>query len=310
MIFVLRASWVSLGVFAAMYCVLSLLVVSLWQAWRRLRPTYQSARPEFLFGLRVFPLLGAALFTFAFALPAFLLLEGGFDEDFGTFVFSSCWLLIFSAGLLRAWTAQANSTRVTAQWTVGADSLFAGNTRLVLHTKKSVPPLVLVGVSSPEIVISREAASLLSDDELRVAVGHELGHVQSKDNLKKIILHSIPFPGMTSLDDAWQEASELAADDAAVSSRREAIDLATALLKVAELVPVEDPPFFTTALVKTLAIVELRVRHLLSWDERDLDKTRMPWWYLLPTAVTIAYVPTHYLSVLLLTHRATEWFIH
>src|SRR5882672_11362949 len=74
---------------------------------------------------------------------------------------------------------------------------------------------------------------MLSDREVRAAVSHEKAHSLSRDNLKKAILNSLRFPGMANLEEAWQESSELAADDGAVSSRDEALNLAAALIKLA-----------------------------------------------------------------------------
>ena len=46
--------------------------------------------------------------------------------------------------------------------------------------------------------------------------------MRSRDNLKKLAFRLSPAPGMAKLESAWQEAAELAADDAAVSSVRDA----------------------------------------------------------------------------------------
>jgi len=311
MIFVLRALFVSLGVFATLYCVASLLVVGGWHLWRLLRGPCRLPRPSFLFGLRLLPLVGSGLVTLLFALPAFLLLEKGFDEDFGTFVFSGCCLLMFGAGFLRVWIAQAKGSRLATAWLDGANPLPWKKTQLLLQPNEGVAPLVLIGVLEPKVLISPKAASLLSDDELEVAIRHELGHIRSRDNLKKMIMHGLPFPGMASLDLAWQEATEFAADDAAVSNRCEAVDLAAALLKVAELIPLQEPPVFTTALVNPSAIVEHRVQHLLQWSDLRLQKARFHWHYILPlVGASTVYLATHYVWALLLTHKATEWFIH
>jgi Zn-dependent protease with chaperone function len=146
---------------------------------------------------------------------------------------------------------------------------------------------------------------------LRAAVQHEIGHVRSRDNLKKLILHAAPFPGMTSLERAWQEAAEFAADEAAVSNNDDAIDLAAALIKLSDLVPLQDPPAFTTGLVNLRALVKLRVERLLAWDETSSRAVRQRWWRFLPLAlVTLPYTVAHYGQALAFTHRATEWFIH
>ncbi len=98
------------------------------------------------------------------------------------------------------------------------------------------PALMLVGVCRPKVMVSDLAAAVLSERELRVAIRHELGHRSSRDNLKKLLINATPFPGMSSLERAWREAAELAADDAAVESQQDALDLASALIKAFPLV--------------------------------------------------------------------------
>jgi hypothetical protein len=116
---------------------------------------------------------------------------------------------------------------------------------------------------------------------------------------------------MTSLERAWQESAEFAADEAAVSNTADAIDLAGALIKLSDLVPLQDTPAFTTGLVHLRALVTLRVERLLAWDEASSRATRLRGWPLLPLLlVTVLYTVAHYGQALLLAHRATEWFIH
>jgi Zn-dependent protease with chaperone function len=161
------------------------------------------------------------------------------------------------------------------------------------------------------VLISEEAVTALSPDEMRAAVRHEIGHVRSRDNLKKLIIYGLPFPGMTSLERSWQEAAEFAADEAAVSNSDDAIDLAAALIKLSDLVPLQDPPIFTTGLVNIRALVKLRVERLLAWDESSSRAAQLRWWCLLPLVlVTVPYTVAHYAQTLLFTHRVTEWFIH
>jgi len=167
-----------------------------------------------------------------------------------------------------------------------------------------------VGVSHPQVLVSEHAVSLLTQDELRTALQHEMAHVRSRDNLKKLILHGAVFPGMATLENAWEEAAELAADAAAVSSRQEAVDLAAALVKMSELVPVHDAPALTTNLVNVRALVALRVQRLLSWNGgKSCARFRLTHTLLL-MLVPAVYVAANYGRALLITHRFTEWFIH
>jgi beta-lactamase regulating signal transducer with metallopeptidase domain len=301
---------VGLGFFGVLYCLLSLLVAGTWQCLNALRGASDPGSASSLFWLRVFPLAASAFVTVAFAVPAFLLLESSaIDEDSGTLAFGVCSLLLIGAGLLRGLTARSKTSRIVTDWMDGASAMNMGTAAPMFQAKSGVPPLLLIGVSSPRVLVSEPAVALLSSDELRVAVRHELEHARSRDNLKKLVLHCFPFPGMASLEAAWQRAAELAADDAAVSNRREAIDLATALLKLSDLAPLQEAPAFTTGLVNVSAPVSMRVARLLSWHEGKAH-AHLLHYALFPAFAALLFISTHYGSTLLLTHRLTEWFVH
>jgi Zn-dependent protease with chaperone function len=307
--FILRGMMVALGFFGVAYCLLSLLVVCVWQGASLLRQHSAIGRARLLFGLRIFPVLGSAFITLTFALPAFFLLEGGIDEDLGTLLFSVGTLLLLGAGLFRVVTAQAGASRVVAEWLKGARSLDAGQP--ALRVSQDAPALLSYGVLTPEVLVSETAVALLSPEELRAAVRHEVGHVRSRDNLKKLLLHAAPFPGMASLEQAWQEAAEFAADESAVSNSEDAINLAGALIKLSDLVPLQNPPAFTTGLMHLRALVTTRVERLLAWDEASFRDPQLRWWRFLPLILlTVSYTVAHYGQALLLTHQVTEWFIH
>ena len=308
-LFAVRSLVVGLGFFGVAYCLLSLLVVCMWHGmWLLFRDSgIRSART--LFGLRIFPLIGSAFVTVAFALPAFYRLEGGMDEDMGTLMFGVGTALLLAGGLVRVLAAQSRASRLVATWLKEAGILDAG-ALTTLQVKQGGPPLLLYGISTPQVLVSENAVALLSPDELRVAVEHEMGHLRSHDNLKKLILHGAPFPGMGSLERAWQEAAEFAADEAAVSNSVDAVDLASALIKLCHLVPVQESPAFTTGLVDMAALVNARVRRLLDWKENRSRELQSRWFFWLAIVAALPYTVAHYGQALLVTHRLTEWFIH
>jgi Zn-dependent protease with chaperone function len=309
--FGVRGVIVALAFFGVLYCLLSLLVAGTWRCLNPLRRRLDSGSAGLLFWLRAFPLAASAFITFAFAVPAFLLLEPrAIDEDLGTLAFGVCSLLLLAAGLFRVFTAHARTSRVVADWMDGADPMNACTTTPMFQVRSGVPPLLLIGVSSPRVLVSDSAVAMLSGDELRAAVRHEIQHVRSRDNLKKLILHCFPFPGMASLESAWQQAAELAADDAAVSNRREAVDLAAALIKLSDLAPLQDAPAFTTGLVNVSASVSLRVARLLSWRQNKAEHAHLLRYALFPTLAALLFTATHYGIALMFTHRLTEWFVH
>ena len=310
MTFCLRAMMVALGFFGVVYCPLSLVVVCAWRYARRFCPNSAIRLARLLFAVRISPLVISAFVTVAFALPAFLLLERGpIDEDMRTVFFSICALLLLVGGVFRAAVAQARASHQVARWTEGAQPLDAGATVPALQGQQC-PPLVLYGVSAPRVLASETAVALLSPDELRVALRHEIGHMRSRDNLKKLLFYVASFPGMAGLELAWRETAEFAADEAAVSNRDDAVDLASALIKLADLTRLRESPAFTIGLADCTQIVGLRVHRLLDWNESTSRAVPRHWWSFLPLVLGVSCTVTHYGQVLLFTHRFTEWFIH
>src|SRR4029077_5726886 len=185
--FVLRGIAVSLTFFVLLYCLLSLIVVSGWRCLRFLRSASAQGQANLLFWARVFPLLASAFFTLALVVPSFVLREPrSIDEDMGVpLALSIACLLLFALGAFRVMAAQTRTSRVVANWLKGADALDAGVTAPTFRANCGTPPLTLVGVCSPRVLVSEATVALLSRDELRVAVRHEIAHMRSRDNLKK-----------------------------------------------------------------------------------------------------------------------------
>ena len=158
-------------------------------------------------------------------------------------------------------------------------------------------------------MVSDAAAIVLTDDELQVALRHELGHVRSWDNLKKVLISATPFPGMGGIERAWQEAGELAADEAAVTKRQEALDLAAALIKLSRSFQQWPKPLSATGLVSSSSSTNKRVRRLLQWrmPERRFPHTRP--WTLLILFTMIVGIASNYGATLTLTHRLTELLV-
>ena len=126
-----------------------------------------------------------------------------------------------------------------------------------------------------------------------------------------MLLRFVAFPGMRGLEAVWLEASEMAADDAAVSSTADALDLAAALLKLSRLKADEPSPDLTAALVHGhAAIINARVERLISWPERPEAMRDFSGKSVLAIVLPmIAIFAITYGSLLADVHRATEWLI-
>jgi hypothetical protein len=307
-IFVARGLLVCLGFLAVVYCPLSLLIVLGWRIFAHKFESRFVSSANFLFGLRLFPFAVSVVVTVFFTLPSFWLLERAApDEDMATFVLAVCSLIILTAGLFRVLRTQARTTRAVAQW-LGETNPANGASVTVLSTS-AAPALILVGIRRPKVMVSYLAANVLSNDELQVAVRHELGHRHAWDNLKKVLISTIPFPGMGGIENAWREAAELAADDAAVTDRQEALDLAAALIKLSRSFHQCPKMLLVTGLVSSSSSISLRVGRLLHWRQTR-RRFRHPWrWILLLLLAMLIGVGSNYGAALALTHRSTELFV-
>ena len=310
--FALLRTAVSLDSFLLLYCVLSMIVETVW---RSLRPAHvaQQSVATILFGLRIFPLVASLIVTFALVLPSFQLMEpllihagmGAVPLALGV-----CALLLIACGFVRAIAAQSRTTRAVTCWLEGAHPLKVdADSADTFQSRPESPPLIVVGVRHPRVLVSESTVALLSPDELRMALKHETEHMKSHDNLKRLILAFCPFPGMAKLESAWSQAAELAADDAAVSSPRDALDLAAALVKLSRLLPVKAPPVFSAGFVA--GSISERVARLLDWDEASMSRrVHIRTWFVIPFAVAVSLlVSVAHRPVLAITHELTEWLV-
>jgi len=219
--------------------------------WRFLKSPLQSCsanvRAEFLFAFRVAPLLFSTLFVTAFLIPAYLLHEpystnevvGGKLALLAT-VSTIGVLLAVSRGV-RSWLATRRLLRV---WLRAARPAKLPN--VVIPTfvmTNEFPILAVVGTFRPRLFVAEQVLSTLTPEELRAAIAHEAGHLNARDNLKRSLLRAcrdtlLMIPCGRSIDRAWAETSESAADEfAAQESPAAAINLASALVKVARMIP-------------------------------------------------------------------------
>lgn len=309
--FALRGLAVSLTFFVLIYCFLSVLVTLSWRWLQWLHAAEQSVA-DLLFALRVLPLFASIILTAAFVIPSFQILEPrSIDEGLGTLplALGAAALLLIAYGFYRVIGAQRRTSQIVARWLEGARPLETDTETVTLRSRPEAPPLMLMGMRRPRVLVSEAAVALLSHDELRVALKHELAHIRSWDNLKKLVFRFSPFPGMAQLEAAWSQAAELAADDAAVSNLNDAVDLAAALVKLSRLISLEAAPACTVGFVT--GSISARVARLLAWEEDGRSRERrIPRWAAVPPAmVAVFFAFVSYGPTLALTHEVTEWLV-
>jgi beta-lactamase regulating signal transducer with metallopeptidase domain len=319
--FVVRGLAVSFSIFVMFYIALSVAVCCLWRTvWRYSRQVSARRCADWLFVLRMIPLAGAAVVTLAFAVPSFLLLEPRVtNEPVGvlSLTLSLCGVAALLAGIWKAVAASLRVSRTIARWSREAsaiDSSAAGFDHSVplMRISAPAPPLTAAGLMRPSVWLSGAAEFVLNERELRSALRHELVHVRHRDNLRKLALCLVTFPGMAELESAWRESTEMAADDAAVSSSSEALDLAAAVIKLSRLASLQVPLELTTALVHTPAeSVNARVERLLAWSSPGQSQASelSPRFVLFAAATMLATLAVTYSQLLVRVHAATEWLV-
>jgi Zn-dependent protease with chaperone function len=314
--FAARGIAVSFSVFVMMYCVLSLAVCLTWRKLS-LHGDHHPVRriADFLFTLRMFPLATAAVITAAFTVPSFLLLEPrAIDEPMGEvpLMLGLCGALLGIFGIVNAALALRKTSRTLSAWTDDAQPVKSSGPVPVLRISRTLPAMTAAGIVRPKVLLSGAAEFVLTANELQTALNHELAHVRRRDNLKKLLLRFVAFPGMSGLEAAWLEATEMAADDAAVSNAAEALDLAAALIKLSRLGPLEAPADLTAALVHSpIATMNARVERLVDWNEarRVPRQKHSPWYGLAAAVATVAFFAVTYSQLLVHVHTATEWLV-
>jgi hypothetical protein len=302
--------------FFLLYSGLSVAVGTLW-ARARLRSERYPARhcADLLFAIRMLPSAISLTVTLAFTVPSFVLLEPhAIREPFGDIpvVLGLCGVVLVLLGILNATAAVLAASRTIATW-VGDGLLVKGGSSVpVLRISRVVPALTAAGIFRPLVLISHAVESVLNENELQSALRHELAHVRRRDNLKKLLLRFVVFPGMAALEVAWLQATEIEADDAAVSTASEALDLAAALIKLSRLATLPSAPDIATTLVHApLASVNARIERLIAWNgqQKKPGPAISPLYAVCVMVTTVAAVAVTYSQALQRVHTATEWLV-
>src|SRR5262245_7006800 len=230
---------------------MSLLTSAAWQALRERAERWPAAaRAQLLFALRVFPSIIAIICVGALILPAYI--ENEPRQVVEPVSLKLALLAAISAvGFLlalwrgvAAWVATRN---LINDWLRAAEPIHSADLAQIpipaYRVRHPFPVLAIVGAFRPKLFIADHLFQTLTGEELDAAIAHESGHFATMDNLKRACLRICRdalaiVPSGKNLDRAWAEASELAADEhAAKGGGAVALDLASALVKIARLVP-------------------------------------------------------------------------
>jgi Zn-dependent protease with chaperone function len=232
----------------------TLLSIALWRMLRRtLRRRSPAAQAQVLLYLRLLPFACALVFVVGFIVPAYLHHEPHPSGEVVSLKLALFAALCFAGLALAAWRGLRSwiaTRRLVADWLRHAEPVeLAGVSVPVYRLRHRFPVIAVVGVARPRLFIAGHLFDELTADELRAAVMHEHGHLSTHDNLKRALLRAcrdmlMLVPAGRTLDNAWVEQSEAAADEhaARAGGAALALDLASALVKIARLVPAGATP--------------------------------------------------------------------
>jgi len=236
---------------AALMTLNTLASLAAAMGWRmlkhRARGWSAASRARLLFTLRVFPPLVALACVALIILPSYLIYEPHESGETVSLKLAALPLLSATGLLLAIWRglmAWRATRRLTANWMSQAEPIKLHNIAIPSYRiKHAFPIIAIVGALRPRLFIAEGVFHSLSSEEIAAAIAHENGHLVARDNLKRSLLRICRdvltiVPCGRAIDRAWTEASESAADEHAARANAEiALDLASALVKIARLVP-------------------------------------------------------------------------
>ncbi len=198
---------------------------------------------DLLFAIRMLPLALASLVTVGFVLPAFVEFEPATTGESMSLRLAA--LAVAGALVLIAMVVRGvlilRATRVAQnKWLANSELLHLSGTQFPIYRVEGRASLLAVtGFLRPRVFVAKEILETLSAEELSAALAHEMAHVRSFDNLRRLLLGITRLPQhitmVSAVDAAWTQASEVAADQAALTAGASALDLSSALVKVGRL---------------------------------------------------------------------------
>jgi Zn-dependent protease with chaperone function len=289
----LIAVTLSLAVLLVLNFLVSLLATIIWRVLSPLVQNWSARRrAQLIFGLRIQPIIGTLVFITAFLLPAYFLFEPHATDEVVS-VKLALLAVISVAGIATAFRRVFKTLRVTARmvsgWLENAEQLtFPGVSIPVYKISHSFPVFAIVGILRPKMFIAGQVLESLEEREVRAAIAHEFGHLAARDNFKRILLRIcrdlLIISCGESLDRAWAENVEAAADEHAAQNggRQTALSLASALVKIARMVPVGTNPVLNSSaflINGQTADITWRVKRLLVISENAefFEKKRRFW---------------------------------
>lgn len=226
----------------------SLVTGVLWRLFRGATLRWSAlSRARLIFLLRTFPALVAVVCVLLLFAPAYLAYEPRHTKEnvslkLALLAFASAIGIALAAA--RSVIAWRKTVRLTADWMAQGEPIqVAGVDIAIYRIDHPFPVIAIVGVLRPRLFLASQVLRLLTPAEIKASLAHENGHLTSRDNLKRGVLRAcrdslLLIPCGRLLDREWAEAAEAAADEqAARTGHGVALDLASALVKIARIIP-------------------------------------------------------------------------
>ncbi|HKP45192.1 MAG TPA: M56 family metallopeptidase [Pyrinomonadaceae bacterium] len=257
----------------------SLVTDCLWRTSRKLLKGWSAVtRARLIFLLRTSPALISLLAVLFLFVPSYLAYEPRHNSEAVSAklallaLVSAIGLSIAVARALFAWRL---TRRLAADWLREARTIDTFGLNVPAYSiQHTFPVIAIVGVLRPRLFIAEQVLDLLSPEEISAALSHESGHLAARDNLKRGVLRAcrdflLIVPCGRELDRDWAHASEEAADErAADQGSGVALDLASALVKIARIIPAGARPAMPAGVFlfgeDDGRGIKGRVRHLLN----------------------------------------------
>ncbi|HJP95178.1 MAG TPA: M56 family metallopeptidase [Pyrinomonadaceae bacterium] len=280
-----------------------------------LRRCSARTRAEIFFVMRIGPPVIAIITIAAFMIPSYLVYEPHTTGEFVSWKLGAlATLSAIGVGLaiwrgFRSWFATRSLLK---DWLTSATPIELNGLDLPAYVvQHSFPIIAVVGAVRPRLFIASHVLESLSEEELIAAIAHEYGHLAARDNFKRSVMRVsraalLIIPCGRSLDRAWSEASESAADEhAAQQSSLIALNLASALVRIARMIPKGQRQVMPAA-VSTFLIggedfpgVKVRVRRLVELAATDPN-------LLVSNASLIRFIPWFVLSLVVVVGVTIE----
>jgi Zn-dependent protease with chaperone function len=228
--------------------VASLAAAGLWRLLERpMRRCSARARAEVLFAMRVGPPAVAVISVAALLIPSYLAYEPYSTNEFvskklaALAILSAIGVALALSRGFRSWLATRSLLR---KWLAAATPIQLPEIDVpTFRIRHPFPIIAVVGMFRPRLFIAERVIESLSQEEMVAAIAHECGHLAARDNLKRSLLRAcrdalMIVPCGRSIDRAWSENAEAAADEhAADRGAAVALNLASALIEIARMVP-------------------------------------------------------------------------